>query len=55
MSPNLIKIIGTGLMGLVGTLVHTGAVPLPTAVVDPILALVAGWLHLPQPGTVKKA
>ena len=53
MSPNLIKVIGTVVVGAVGALVHTGILPVPAAVVDPIIGFIVGWLHLPQPGTVK--
>lgn len=53
MSPNLIKILGTVVVGAVGALVHTGILPIPASVVDPIIGFIVGWLHLPQPGTVK--
>lgn len=54
MKPKLIKLLGTGASFLAGG----GAVFAPEPyreILVGLATLVLGWLHLPQPGTVKVA
>lgn len=53
MSANTVKIIGTVLALGLAVLGHMGVVPVDSEITSTVAALLAGWLHLPQPGAAK--
>lgn len=54
MDANVLKLIGTVVAAGLAILGHLHIVPIDSEISTSIATLLAGWLHLPQPGTAKK-
>lgn len=49
MDVNIVKLVGTLVAAALAVLGHVGVIPVDTEISTSIAALIAGWLHLPQP------